>query len=81
VFDNSGRIVGVVVSKINTTKAREILGEDIQGANFAIKNSVVQNFLDMNDVDYEVSTSNKNRSTADIIEDAKGFTIFVECWK
>jgi hypothetical protein len=35
----------------------------------------------MNDVDYEVSTSNKNRSTADIIEDAKGFTIFVECWK
>ena len=81
VFDNSGRIVGVVVSKINTTKAREILGEDIQGANFAIKNSVVQNFLDMNGVDYEVSTSNKNRSTADIIEDAKGFTIFLECWK
>jgi S1-C subfamily serine protease len=81
VFDNSGRIVGVVVSKINTTKAREILGEDIQGANFAIKGSVVRSFLDMNDVDYEVSTSNKNRSTADIIEDAKGFTIFVECWK
>jgi len=81
VFDNSGRIVGIVVSKIDTTKARKILGEDIQGANFAIKNSVVKNFLDVNNVDYEVSTSTKNRSTADIIEDAQGFTIFVKCWK
>jgi S1-C subfamily serine protease len=81
VFDNSGRIVGVVVSKINTTKAREILGEDIQGANFAIKGSVVRSFLDMNDVDYEVSSSNKNMSTADIAENAKEYTALIKCWK
>jgi len=81
VFDDYGRVVGVVVSKINNVKAREILGEEVQGANFAIKGSVVKNFLDINDVDYEVSTSNKNKSTADITENSKGFTVFIECWK
>jgi hypothetical protein len=80
-FDSSGRVVGVIVSKINNTKAREILGEEIQGANFAIKGSVVRSFLDMNDVDYEVSTSNKNMSTADIAENAKEYTALIKCWK
>ena len=80
-FDSSGRVVGVIVSKINNTKAREVLGEEIQGANFAIKGSVVRSFLDMNDVDYEVSTSNKNMSTADIAENAKEYTALIKCWK
>jgi uncharacterized protein len=80
-FDSSGRVVGVIVSKINNTKAREILGEEIQGANFAIKGSVVRSFLDMNDVDYEVSSSNKNMSTADIAENAKEYTALIKCWK
>jgi TPR repeat protein len=80
-FDSSGRVVGVIVSKINKTKAREVLGEEIQGANFAIKGSVVRSFLDMNDVDYEVSTSNKNMSTADIAENAKEYTALIKCWK
>jgi len=80
-FDSSGRVVGVIVSKINNTKAKEILGEEIQGANFAIKGSIVRSFLDMNDVDYEVSTSNKNMSTADIAENAKEYTALIKCWK
>ena len=80
-FDSSGRVVGVIVSKINNTKAKEVLGEEIQGANFAIKGSVVRSFLDMNDVDYEVSTSNKNMSTADIAENAKEYTALIKCWK
>jgi hypothetical protein len=80
-FDSSGRVVGIIVSKINNTKARKVLGEEIQGANFAIKGSVVRSFLDMNDVDYEVSTSNKNMSTADIAENAKEYTALIKCWK
>lgn len=80
-FDSSGRVVGVIVSKINNTKAREILGEEIQGANFAIKGSVVKSFLDMNDVDYEVSSSDKSMSTADIAENAKKYTSLIKCWK
>ena len=80
-FDSSGRVVGVIVSKINNTKAKEVLGEEIQGANFAIKGSIVRSFLDMNDVDYEVSTSNKNMSTADIAENAKEYTALIKCWK
>jgi len=80
-FDSSGLVVGVIVSKINNTKAKEILGEEIQGANFAIKGSVVKSFLDTNDVNYKVSSSNKNISTADIAEAAKEYTSLIKCWK
>ena len=80
-FDSFGRVVGVIVSKINNAKAREILGEEIQGANFAIKGSIVKSFMDMNDVDYETSSSNKNMSTADIAENAKKYTSLIKCWK
>ncbi|WPE16589.1 serine protease [Candidatus Thioglobus autotrophicus] len=80
-FDSFGRVVGVIVSKINNAKAREILGEEIQGANFAIKGSIVKSFMDMNDVDYKASSSNKNMSTADIAENAKKYTSLIKCWK
>jgi S1-C subfamily serine protease len=80
-FDSFGRVVGVIVSKINNAKAREILGEEIQGANFAIKGSIVKSFMDMNDVDYETSSSNKNIPTADIAENAKEYTALIKCWK
>ena len=80
-LDKSGRVVGVIVSKVSAVKSVEILGDIIQGANFAIKANVVQSFLDMNSVDYQMSSNNKVQSTADIAEQAKIYTVLVECWK
>jgi len=37
--------------------------------------------MDMNDVDYETSSSNKNIPTADIAENAKEYTALIKCWK
>jgi len=42
---------------------------------------VVKSFLDINDVNYKVSSSNKNISTADIAEAAKEYTSLIKCWK
>ena len=80
-LDQSGRVVGVIVSKVNAVKSAEVLGDVIQGANFAIKANVAQGFLDMNGVDYQFSTNSKRRKTADIAEEARGYTVLVECWK
>jgi hypothetical protein len=49
--------------------------------NRAIKDSVARAFLDSNDVHDEVSTSAKQRATADIASDAKGHPVLIECWK
>jgi len=80
-LDRSGRIVGVVVSKINTSKAKEILGEEIQGANFAINNIITRKFLLKNSVDYEVSKRIKEKPINDIAEDAKKYTVLIKCSK
>jgi len=80
-LDSSGNVVGVIVSKVNAIKSAELLGDVVQGANFAIKSSVVQSFLDMNNVDYGVAVSSEIKPTADIAEEAKDYTVLVECWK
>ena len=80
VFDSSGNIVGVVVSKINQDKGKEVLGEEVSGASFAIKSSIVRDFLDVSNVDYDVAKSNTKLSNADIVDKAKNFTVLVECF-
>ena len=80
VFDSSGNIVGVVVSKINQDKAKEVLGEEVSGASFAIKSSIVRDFLDVSNVDYDVAKSDNELSNADIVDKAKNFTVLVECF-
>ena len=80
-LDNAGRVVGLIVSKVNAVKSAEVLGDVVQGANFAIKAAVAQSFLDMNGVDYQFATNSKKRATADIAEEAKGYTVLIECWK
>ncbi|MDC0648772.1 trypsin-like peptidase domain-containing protein [Candidatus Pseudothioglobus singularis] len=80
VLDSSGNIVGVVVSKINQDKAKEVLGEEVSGASFAIKSSIVRDFLDVGNIDYDVARSDNELSNADIVDKAKNFTVLVECW-
>jgi len=80
VFDSSGNIVGVVVSKINQDKGKEVLGEEVSGASFAIKSSIVRDFLDVSNVDYDVAKSDTKLSNADIVDKAKNFTVLVECF-
>ena len=70
----------MVVSKINQDKAKEVLGEEVSGASFAIKSSIVRDFLDVSNVDYDVAKSDNELSNADIVDKAKNFTVLVECF-
>jgi len=80
-LDRAGRVVGVIVSKVNAVKSAKLFGDIIQGANFAIKASIARSFLDMNDIRYEVTTFSKEQLPIDIAEQAKSYTVLVECWK
>lgn len=82
VVDQSGHVVGVVVSKANlqdngTSDHPQI--EVVQNANFAIKAGVAQFFLDVNQVHYDVETPGDDLTVPDIAAAAKEFSAQVMC--
>ena len=54
-------------------------GDIPQNVNFAIKTSLVREFLGANNIDYEIAESTQEMETADIAEKAERFTVLVGC--
>lgn len=80
-LDEGGRVIGVVVSKLDALKVAEITGDLPQNVNFAISEAVVRAFLEGQGVAYTTAASAKPLSTAEIAEAARSFTVVVECWR
>jgi hypothetical protein len=80
-IDDSGHIVGIVTSKLNALRIAKETGDIPQGANFAIKSSIIRIFLDINNVDYETARSRSPRSSTIIADEAQKYTFLIECWK
>ena len=78
-LDLGGNVIGVVSSKINALKVAAITGDIPQNVNFAIKSSVVFNFLETNGVNLAKSPARKATSIAEVSDKAKGFTFMVLC--
>jgi len=78
-LDNSGNVVGIVEAKLDAAKVTTAIGDVPQNVNFAIKAAVVATFLDSNGVHYATGQPGAARSPADIAEEAKRFTVPVEC--
>ncbi|MGH6934581.1 MAG: S1C family serine protease, partial [Methylocella sp.] len=64
---------------LDATKVASVIGDVPQNVNFAIKASVVATFLDSNSILYASRVSAAGRSPADIAENARRFTVPVEC--
>jgi S1-C subfamily serine protease len=86
-LDLEGRVVGVVVGKLDGVKVASVTGDIPQNVNFAIKSGVLRSFLDASAVGvarrdllaepaYPITLS-----PASVGADAKAFTVLVECWK
>jgi S1-C subfamily serine protease len=86
-LDLEGRVVGVVVGKLNALKIASVTGDIPQNVNFAIKAGVVRSFLDASGVviahrdplaepAYPITLT-----PAAVGADAKAFTVMVECCK
>jgi serine protease Do len=54
-LDQSGNVVGVVVSKLDVIKIAAAIDDVAQNVNFAIKTTVLMNFLDANGVSYTMA--------------------------
>lgn len=82
VLDQDANVVGVVVSKLNVMKIAEVTNDLAQNVNFAIKSSVLGNFLDANSVRYSAGEPTKEHLQApEIATRAKSIAIYIECSK
>ncbi len=81
VLNQRGLVAGVVQSKLNVLELSRVTGDVAQNVNFAIKSNKVQSFLSQNGITYHTRSYNQshNKSTVDIAEQAKAFTVQIKC--
>ena len=80
VLDRSGRVVGVVVGKLDDMAVAQATGQIPQNVNFAIKASPVRMLMDRNAVRAVEAGATSGLSVADVGDLAKGFVVPIECW-
>lgn len=79
VLDNKGNVIGVVVSKLDALAVAGATGDIPQNINFAIKASVVTNFLEAQGVAYVVASGTVELATTAIVDRARASTVRVDC--
>ncbi len=79
-LDRGGKVVGVIVSKLDAVAMARITGDIPQNVNFAVKDAVAKLFLESHGVRYEKAVSRKELETAEIGEAAKQFTYLLGCY-
>jgi serine protease Do len=81
VLDSAGRVMGVVVAKLNAIRTARVTGDLPQNVNFAVGGNALRSFLDATDVNYQTSLQDRPLQTTAVAQQAQGFTVRVECWK
>ena len=83
VLDKKGNVVGVVSMKLSDSKMAKATGQIGQNVNFAVNGQTVKAFLDANKVSYKTGGGffSREKSNADIAEEARKWTVVLECWK
>jgi S1-C subfamily serine protease len=78
-LDRSGNIIGVVTQKLNALRTNEIAGDLPQNINFALRGSIVLNFLETNSVSHSPLSSTRIMSNETIGEMANTRVFMIEC--
>jgi S1-C subfamily serine protease len=78
-FDASGNVVGVVVTKLNARIVAEETGDLPQNVNFALKGDIARAFLETLAIPYRSATSSVRLANADVGDIGRRVTVLVEC--
>lgn len=83
VVNKKGEIVGVVSMKLSDTKMVKATGSVGQNVNFAVNGQTLKMFLDTHKVVYRTGAGflSWDKSTADLADEARKWTLVMECWK
>lgn len=80
-FDASGNVVGIVVTKLNARIVEEETGDLPQNVNFALKADIARTFLDELSIGYRSAPSTVRMDNADVGEQGRRVTVLVECYR
>ena len=83
VMDKKGNVIAVVSMMLDDSKMTKLTGQVGQNVNFAVNGQTVKSFLDANKVPYKTGGGlfTMEKSNADIADEARKWTVLVECWK
>ncbi len=83
VLNKKGEVVGVVSMKLSDSKMARATGSVGQNVNFAVNGQTLRTFFDTHKVTYRSGGGffSWDKSTADLAEEARKWTLVVECWK
>jgi len=83
VMDKKGDVVGVVSMKLDDGEMTKLTGQIGQNVSFAVNGQTVKAFLDANNVPYKTGGGffSTEKNNADIADEARKWTVLVECWK
>ncbi len=82
VLNKKGEVVGVVSMKLDDIKMAKATGQFGQNVNFAVSGQTLKTFLDTHKVEYRSGRLlSFKKSTADLADEARKWTLVVECWK
>ncbi len=82
VLNKKGEVVGVVSMKLSDSKMANATGQVGQNVNFAVSGQTLKSFLDAHKVAYRSSgLFSFEKSAADLADEARKWTVVMECWK
>lgn len=82
VLNKKGEVVGVVSMKLSDAKMANATGQVGQNINFAVSGQTLKSFLDTHKVMYRSSgLFSFEKNTVDLAEEARKWTVVLECWK
>ena len=83
VINKKGEVVGVVSMKLSDSKLAKATGHIGQTVNFAIGGQVLHSFLNAHKIGYRSGGGllSFDKSTADLADEARKWTMVLECWK
>ena len=83
VLNKKGEVVGVVSMKLSDLEMAKATGSVGQNVNFAVNGQTLRTFLDTHKVAYRSGSGffSLDKSTSDLADEARKWTLLVECWK
>lgn len=82
VLNRRGQVVGVVAMKISDVKMARTTGQVAQNVNFAVGGQTLKDFLTSQQVDFSTGYFRIfDKSNADLADEARKWTLVVECWR
>jgi len=79
VVDQTGTVVGVVVSKLDAALVQEAIGDIPQNINFAIRASAAKLFMSLNGVEPKLTGATATLAATEVAELAQGYSVQIHC--